>query len=57
MEVFGCVLSQKASDHGLLVREVVFLECSGDGPEGHTPAPHGQEIESIESAGPRQRAL
>ena len=27
------------------------------GPQGHTPAPHDQEIESIASAGPRERAL
>ena len=57
MDVCGCVLSQKASDHGLIVREVIFPECSRDGPQGHTAAPHGQEIESIDSAGPRERAL
>ena len=57
MDVCWCVLSQKASDHGVIVREVIFPECSGDGPQGHTAAPHDQEIESIESTGPREWAL
>ena len=30
MDVCGCVLSQEASDHGLIVREIVFPECSSD---------------------------
>ena len=57
MDVCGCVSSQEASDHGLIIREVVFPECGGDRPQGHTAAQHGQEIESIESVGPRERAL
>ena len=52
VDACGCVLSQEASDHGLIVREVVFPECGSDGPQGHTVAPHGQEIKSIESTGP-----
>ena len=47
MDVCGCVLSQKASDHGLIVREVILPECSSD----------VLDIESIKSAGPQERAL
>ena len=57
MDVCGCVLPQEASNQGLILREVVFPECGGDGPKGHTPPPHGQEIECRDSAGPREWAL
>ena len=44
VDVCGCILSQEASDHSLIVREVLFPECGSDGLQGHTAALQGQEI-------------
>ena len=52
-----CMLSQKMPDLGLIVSQVVFLECTGNGAQGQTRAAYGQEIESVESARPPEQSL
>ena len=51
-----CISLQKVPDL-CLIGKVVFLRCTSNGTQGHTPVVHDQEIESVESTGPQELSL